>query len=218
MHKREWALEATQLHNSWRKKVSWWRVVSCLCGSFSSQWHHSTYAACCRHNGVSGNFSWNEKISKVTHKDLEPAWEELFRSLDSQADEFSEKIIASFAEMHREIKGLFYSWLQTFHLLISETEIESLAPRALGNLLAGLVLRQQKVILSARDMIQNLKHDLGYGFYSNPFNASTDILLRIERRDMLGAHDSSWLAGLMRPAYLACNRFHGKLVNSASMA
>ncbi|KAL4891702.1 hypothetical protein BDV59DRAFT_181582 [Aspergillus ambiguus] len=143
-------------------------------------WNHNTYAAWCRNYGThqTGQKSyccWNDEIVQRAREVLGPRWDEIIVWLESRIDTLTADTAAVFSGMHRELE-----------------EHRHLAPRALGNILAGMESRQKCIT-----------DEIHYAFLK--LVQATHLIAR----DMLHGHASSIIAGLMRPAYLACNREYG---------
>jgi len=107
--------------------------LQCLKLTQTSQWHHSTYSAFCRHNGTCegssvGYHSWNEDLVEQARGQLAPQFGTIRQWLESQV-----------VSLTNTASILFQRVLAL--LRIYETH----APQALGNLFSCMERRKQNI-------------------------------------------------------------------------
>ncbi|KAL4811959.1 hypothetical protein BDW67DRAFT_136200 [Aspergillus spinulosporus] len=143
-------------------------------------WHHSTYAAWCRNNGT-----------YETPKQPYRCWnEEVLGRASTQLSAAWETILDILEreknEIDEEVSRLFQGICDSIdeHLEIS--------PETLRHLLRNLAARQRCITRAIRNALDNL------------YNATENC-----RLDAIGGHDSSYIAGVMRPVYISCREQYG---------
>lgn len=178
-----------------------------------------TYTAFCRNNGThstkgaGGYHCWNDELVEHTRDQLSPRWDSIRTWLVSQNDALERAIAGSF----EDLRILLQSELERAWLLSKELRVDFFlgneihAPHSIGNLLASMEPRQRFIVHQTENSIDKIICNTEYS--SLPFN-HYEMLIRsfsILTRDMLHGHASSYMATLMRPAYVSCTREGGKL-------
>ncbi|KAJ6095318.1 hypothetical protein N7486_006064 [Penicillium sp. IBT 16267x] len=171
--------EANILRLIGQSDIAWTKECVKLSEEWAT-WHHSTYGAFCRHNG-----DW--KGSTVGHH----CWnEELIENtrklLSPQLDSLHQWLESQTESLTSTISAVFERVLAVLRLH------EPHAPQALGNLITSMGCREQNINSKIQRYLQRMIQD-----------TSTTAL------DMITGHDSSYMADIMRPAYVKCSAYIG---------
>ncbi|KAL4757106.1 uncharacterized protein BDW70DRAFT_143918 [Aspergillus foveolatus] len=163
-----------------RNSRNYWRDGAVAASRDWSTWHHSTYAAWCRNNGT-----------YQTPKQAYRCWNEevLGRGriqLSAAWDTILDILEGEKDEVAEEVSRLFQG------ICDSIDEHLDISPETLRHLLRNLAARQRCIARA----IQNALEDLCY--------ATEKCKL-----DAIGGHDSSYIAGVMRPVYISCREQYG---------
>ncbi|KAL2829504.1 hypothetical protein BDW59DRAFT_142167 [Aspergillus cavernicola] len=143
-------------------------------------WHHSTYAAWCRHNGTYQTKAqayrcWNEEVLGLGRIQLPARWDTMLDLLEEQKVELGEKVSRLFQSICDSIE-----------------EHHDIAPDTMRILLRNLATRQRCIIHAIDSALDDLDDE-------------TDKI----KLDTIGGHDSSYIAGVMRPVYISCREQSG---------
>lgn len=141
---------------------------------------------------------------------LSSHWEAILNWLTSQIQSISECIASAFQEICSEIQGkcIFADrrpWSLYLINSLPPAHIQ-LAPHALQNMVRSMNSRQRCI----QDHVQNSLWSLfDKTEYELPQTVSlkdsmTHHIHRLLQRDMLHGHPSSFISGLMHPAYISC--------------
>ncbi|KAJ5632677.1 hypothetical protein N7490_009016 [Penicillium lividum] len=151
----------------------------------SGEWsifYHATYSAFCRRNG-----DFKSSSSSVGPR----VWnEELIQHPQTQLSPHWERIYKWLESQTSNLTGTISLLFEQICATIRIYEIH--APQSLGNLLTCMKNRQK-----------NINHEIGRHIERMIQATKTAV------RDMTEGHDSSLMADLMRPGYLACCEFSG---------
>ncbi|KAL4972993.1 hypothetical protein BDW66DRAFT_143057 [Aspergillus desertorum] len=157
-----------------------WRDHAVSASRDWATWHHSTYAAWCRNNGT---YQTSTQPYRCWNEEvLGRGSTQLSAAWDIILDILEEEKDEIDAEISRLFQGICDSIDE--HLDIS--------PETLRHLLRNLVARQRCIARA----IQNALDDLSY--------ATEKCKL-----DAISGHDSSYIAGVMRPVYISCREQYG---------
>ncbi|KAL5050864.1 hypothetical protein BDW71DRAFT_107560 [Aspergillus fruticulosus] len=157
-----------------------WRDHAVAASRCWATWHHTTYAAWCRNNGT-----------YQTPKQPYRCWNEEVLGLGSTQlsagwDTILDILEEQKDEIDEEISRLFHG------ICDSIDEHHDIAPDTMRHLLPNLATRQRCITHA----IHNALDDLCY--------ATEKCKL-----DAIGGHDSSYIAGVMRPVYNSCREQYG---------
>ncbi|CBF75962.1 uncharacterized protein ANIA_10424 [Aspergillus nidulans FGSC A4] len=157
-----------------------WATNAIPNGTSWTKWHHSTYAAWCRNNGT-----------YQTPKQAYRCWNEevLGRGrtqLSAAWDTILDILEGEKDEIDEEVSRLFRG------ICDSIDEHLDISPETLRHLLRNLAARQRCIARA----IQNALEDLCYATEKCKLDAT-------------GGHDSSYIAGVMRPVYISCREQYG---------
>ncbi|KAJ5610470.1 hypothetical protein N7510_007189 [Penicillium lagena] len=141
-----------------------------------ASWHHTTYAAFCRKNGTHST-----KGAGGYHCWNDELVEHARDQLSPRWDSIRTWLVSQNDALETAIAGSF----ESLRILFQRNELY--APHSIGNLLASMEPRQRFIVHQIQNSINQVIHN-------------TDIITR----DMLQGHDSSFMATLMRPAYVSC--------------
>ncbi|KGO42065.1 hypothetical protein PEX1_069780 [Penicillium expansum] len=161
-------------------------------------WAPNTYAAFCRKSGdyktgAQSYRCWNNELVQPAREALNAEWEDILDWLQAQTGRLVGDTRTTFEELREEI----------------EAHIE-LAPHALQNLQQGMKSRQECIEDDIQDSIQKMIHNFEYDVQDiDNLKLDSNWLPRLIKRDMLYGHASSFISGLMQPAYAAMNREEG---------
>ncbi|KAL5001750.1 hypothetical protein BDV10DRAFT_182315 [Aspergillus recurvatus] len=157
-----------------------WRDDAVAASRDWATWHHSTYAAWCRNNGT-----------YQTPKQPYRCWNEEVLGLGStqlsaEWDTILDVLETQKDEIDEELSRLFQ------RICDSIDEHHDISPDTMRHLLPNLATRQR--------CITHAIH-----------NALDDLCYATERckLDAIGGHDSSYIAGVMRPVYISCREQYG---------
>ncbi|KAL4772902.1 hypothetical protein BDW60DRAFT_186096 [Aspergillus nidulans var. acristatus] len=157
-----------------------WRDHAVAASRDWATWHHSTYAAWCRNNGT-----------YETPKQPYRCWnEEVLGRASTQLSAAWETILDILEgeknEIDEELSRLFQG------ICDSIDEHFEISPETLRHLLGNLAARQRCITRAIR-------------------NALDDLCYATEKckLDAIGGHDSSYIAGVMRPVYISCREQYG---------
>ncbi|KAF5862014.1 hypothetical protein ETB97_012252 [Aspergillus alliaceus] len=158
-----------------------WKSSALQASTIWAGWHHSTYAAFCRNYGTHST-----RAARGYH-----CWnDELLKGMQTDLEErwvsIEEWVYMQKAALGEIVRNTFQE---------SSAQIENilhLAPLALGNLIDNMSDWESCVVAAVNQSLDNLIQGLN----------------RVGE-DTLHGHDSSYIAGLMRPVYNQCNSESG---------
>ncbi|PLN80725.1 hypothetical protein BDW42DRAFT_170368 [Aspergillus taichungensis] len=166
--------------NSIRNRDSAWTAHSVRVSEEWRAWHHMTYAAWCRNYGT-----------YRTKAQAHCCWNDAL--IQKPRDCLSPVWDQIIDYLESSVRTLVSETSRTFRRMQRVlAEHQNLAPQALGNLLTGLEARQKCIADEIHDAFANIVHHMC-----------------LIRRDVLFGHASSVMTGLMRSAYISCNRASG---------
>ncbi|KAJ5650938.1 uncharacterized protein N7484_004661 [Penicillium longicatenatum] len=182
-----------------RRSQTHWTTASIGISREWAGWAHGTYTAFCRRFGehataaVPNGRCWNNELLLPAQDQLIHNWDNIQNWLQMQEATFANNSFNVFSRCRGAIDAHIH-----------------LAPRALQNLQRSMDLRKKCVEDHVMNSLQKIKQISQYEFPTMGYRKHySDLVYRNTKRDMAYGHASSYISGLMQPAYARTNQEGG---------